>query len=285
MRHRAALLRAVLPGLSRQSVKRTLLPRLKRWFPERTWYREGLLRALLKWPELEAWGYLRLALINDDHTINQVVAAGIIGTRWAGDASKRTELLELAHRPYAPEVRAVILRALLVGWPGDAETQSILNADGSPLSPELTLLQVLAGIEVGEKSAANRDTLMSLLCSDGVHYAWRSTVTEALLSTWPGDLSVRDACLNVVRERALRRDRDLTPDVAWGILLEGYPMDDEVASALITELDKEHPLFASVDWSILGRKFRDHAALGARLESWIEKARHIANRRSRVRRS
>lgn len=271
-RHRAALLRALLSGLSRQSVKRTLLPRLRRWFPERERHRGQLLRAIGKWSDVEAWGHLRLALINDDHVANRLVAAEVIAARWGGDRAKLAELLVLARRPYAPEIRAAICKALLDGWPDDAMLPEILETGGSSFSPELTLVGILRRLKHGQKDTTDRDALLELLGHSGVRYDWQASLEGALLANWPADIVVRDACLQPLSDRSRPRLSNLSPTVAWRILLEGYPMDDAVAAAIIAELGKEYQHFAHVDWSILGRQFRDHPALAARLESWIDAA-------------
>jgi NACHT domain len=270
--HRRALLETVVSGLARQSVKKNVESRLRRWFPQRVWHRPPILRAIALWPEEEAWELLSLALSNDEEPGHQLCAADTISQRWGGDDGRRGALVGLAMRPYGPTTRSALAKALLDGWPPAEDVRAVLLADGSALSAELQLVRILARLRDGEREESDRDQLLGLLNSRGLHYSWRPAARQALLAAWPNDAAVRDRCIEAVHDRG--PSDPARPEIreAWAILLAGYPNDDAVAAALVEELDEKYPRFADVDWSILGTQFRGHPALATRLESWMEDA-------------
>jgi len=247
-----------------------LLPRLRRWFPQRVSYRAPLVRAVAEWPADEAWRVLSLTLRATEDPIGQIATAEVIGVRWRSDGTVREQLGDIVAAPTAPLTRAAALLAWLRSWGQDEEFARMISAQGNELVPEIRLVRLLANVENGDRSAGLRDAFVEALAPSGVHYAWQPLAEGALVKHWKGDLAIRDACAEAVQMRYSPVTRQLPErEHAWNILLEGFPGDDAVVEAIIRELDEPHTLFRGVDWSVLGRNFRDHPRLIERLEQWI----------------
>jgi hypothetical protein len=275
--HRAQLLSILLSGVGLQSVRGALLPRLQDWFPERVWYREPIFRALRGWPDAEAWRHLSFALQCDNAGL-QLTAAEEIALRWKGDPHTLVRLRAIARGPAHPMTRAAALKAWLDGWSADAEFVSFLDAPGSTLSNELNLVALLHAVKSGDRSPQTRDRLAGCLNHEGAHFTWHRLAAAALIENWRGDAGLRDLCISALGWSS-REDGAPSQEHAWTILFEAFGGDNVVADALIRELDDDRQRFDTVSWERLGRNFRDHAGLTARLEKWFANPGPLAETR------
>ncbi|MBN1208761.1 MAG: NACHT domain-containing protein [Myxococcaceae bacterium] len=275
--HRKNLLAILLDGLSIQSVRSSLLPKLQLWFPERVWIRDSLLRSLTDWPDHEAWDHLSFALQGDSLTA-QLTAAMLISQRWRGDVAALDRLRSIIKSPVAAMTKAAVMKAWLDGWEASQAFHDELDADGAELCTEMQLVKLLAAVKVGDRSNETRDKIAGCINYDGADYAWHDTAAAALVQHWRGDPGLRDLCIASIN-RSVQSEPVIDFQHAWSILFAAFPGDDVVADLLIHELDAGHQSFGSVDWSHLAQSFRDHPALTARLEKWIADSGPMANTR------
>ena len=273
MPHRERLLGATLSGLRTARLRSYLLPVVRQWFPARVEYRSDLLTGISKWEDVEMVRQILWPnLLFDESPGVQLTAAELIANRWSQDPSVQAELLTLAKSPVHPRTRAATLLAHTIGWESVASFEEVLNREGNEQVPELLYVQLRSATKDGHRGQVQAEQLLKCLTVlHGVHYTWHPLVKATLQQWFPRDEYVRDLCLSRVRSDTPRNAvaAGLSHNVAWDILLEGYPHDDAVVDAIIEDLRRPHPLFRSIDWSILALNFQDHPALVEALDTWM----------------
>ena len=104
-------------------------------------------------------------------------------------------------------------------------------------------------------------------------YSVGGFIDQAMLDGWAGDERLRAYALNVTPGERGRRARHLRPD--FGLLINGFPGDREVARLVAADFTNQHPhcLFERDDLRALARHFKSDFTIVPALEAWVLKHR------------
>src|SRR5262249_54949762 len=110
-------------------------------------------------------------------------------------------------------------------------------------------------------------------------FALRQEIPRLLIEEWPGDDVVKAACLKALTLPSSRPGLD--EELAWEILLGGFPQDDAVTALVVESLANEvvfsGMLMPDHGWKLLAANFANHPKLIGPLDRWIEKQEYNEN--------
>ncbi len=280
MPYRERLLQHVLEGLRSTKVEELVKSKLEIWFPCRKRWRQGIFRAMGKWPQNPEVFECLWKGIHDEESVNQRAAAVALADLAAGDSEIGERITSLALKAVDPKIRAAAIEALLQGWSNHQDIESILEAARHSGSPELRLVAILGRIRMQIHTEEDWEELIHLGSRESeLDFDWQKDVALALMTGWPKSPKTKETCLKISREDKPDWQK-LERDLALGILLEGYPQDEEVAQFCVDEIcHKEYPfiLLHHDAWVFLSRNFKDHPQIVEAIDEWITKRDHFPN--------
>jgi energy-coupling factor transporter ATP-binding protein EcfA2 len=271
MPHRLSLLRIMLQGLHSPRMREFVRSHLRYWFPSRLRWRESLYHAISGWPALPEVETCLWRGIQDQEPGNQRAAARAMARLKSGDPDVGDRLSNLALRAGDINTKAAAIEGLLEGWPNHGRLPDILLATRDSLAPELQLIAVLGRVRNEIHSQEDWARLVQLGSRrSSLSWSWREVVVKAFLEGWPADPRTRDVCLRATSKAM--GENDLENDIAYSVLLQGYPQDRVVAQHFGDEIRREHPFLAMRfdAWRQLAENFRDNPDLVAAIDIWIQ---------------
>jgi excisionase family DNA binding protein len=273
MSHREVLLGHALGGLSSARRRELVRERLDHWFPSWFGWRRSAFEAMGGWPrEPETLRTLWVALF-DEEVSTKVAAAGTLAEVGAGDPDLGTRVRKLALSSEDPLTRAAAVGALASGWPKGEGLRTVIEQANRAGHPSLRFAAARARIVAGERVPEDRNELLRLAARGAdLDFTLRHAIPGLVLEGWRGDPAVKAACLGAVRRPYGQRQID--DEVAWEVLLKGFPQDDEVADAIIDALGGER-LFAGMlrnggGWQLVAENFANHPKLLQPIDRWIQ---------------
>ena len=278
---REALLRTALGALRAQSYlpRQAVQGRAIRWFPAFAQDRARTLREMARWPRSAELQDALILNLHDEEPVNARAAAGGLVSLYAGDEATGRELASLSRSSANVITRACALEALHAGWPNNSELPQLLELNRECGSGAPTVAAVRILVERGEQVADDRDRLL-LHSHRGIALTipqeWEEDLVLTLVRGWPKDAVIRAAALEGCAGSILSEE-SVNDDIAFPILLFGYPGDDEVAEALLGALNAEYSHFG---WRHLPDRpnlaqwaaaWRGHRVLEPGVEAWLRK--------------
>ncbi len=200
MSHREALLGHVLRGLTSTRVGDLVRDQIRGWFP--CWYRwrASVFEEIGRWPaDPTVTACLWRALHDEEPEVRK--AAGLALARvGTGDNSLGGRVVTLARTAEDPLTRAAALAAWDQGWPHLGTLDAVADEARRSASPEVRLEGIRRRIGRGHHGPDDREELFSLAArGTDVERHWSRDIPDLLIRGWPGDLSVRDCCLGILR--------------------------------------------------------------------------------------
>ena len=104
-------------------------------------------------------------------------------------------------------------------------------------------------------------------------YTLNGVLGEALVAGWAGEEKLRQFALRETEDKRQRRVRRPRPD--FGLLINGFPGDRQVAELIVGDFANQYPhcLFDRDDLRDLAKHFKDDPIVVPALESWVIKHR------------
>jgi hypothetical protein len=278
MSHRERLLSHALGGLSSTRVRDLLKEKLERWFPCWFTWRAAEYEAMGEWPaEPETVRTLWVGLF-DEETRNKVGAARGLARIAREDEAIAKKLSGLARSNEDLLTRAVALYALVRGWPQLPENAELIDLARRLDSPDMRFAAIWAKSAFGTCDSPDLGELLSLAAPrSGLDYTFLREIPELLLAGWRGNPDLKAECLRALK---MPPSPELTLDheLAWDVLLAGFPQDDDVADQVVHSLG-EKPVFGGLllqtdGWGLLAANFIGHPKLVGPLDRWIEAQEH-----------
>jgi hypothetical protein len=168
-----------------------------------------------------------------------------------------------------------MLEGLFQGWPGTEGIDILIDQARKSPEPILSLVGIRCRIKQGKHDADDFGAVMRLASWGSLDtYEFRSDIVHALVSGWPGDRRVYDACWEAWIGENRREGIDF--DIAEAVLLGGFQNDDNVVKHLCDILTtKEHGFSGmGTPWHTLRSSFFGHplvsAAVDERMERWLK---------------
>jgi hypothetical protein len=276
MTHREALLGHVLRGLTSTRVGDLVRDRIRGWFPCWFRWRASVFEEMGRWPADPAVTACLWRGLHDEEPQVRKAAGLSLARVGAGDDDLGGRVVTLARTAGEPLTRAAALAAWGEGWPHLGALNAVADEARGSASPEVRLEGIRRRIGRGRHGSEDREDLF-LLAARGtdVERHWRRDIPGLLIRGWPGDLSVRDRCLDILRRPEpipYRGDEE----TAWRTLLVGFPQDSAVAVLIGERLDGVHAFWHLVHdvegWELVARNFCRNERLAPILDEWLARS-------------
>lgn len=288
MPQRERLLHYVFDGLRSSATKELVKSKLRRWFPDSLgWSRKGVIRIMAKWPKTPEVIECLLQGLLDEELDCKKSSAVALSELAKGDKETEKKIKLLATNSIDIETRAVSLDALLRGWPEIDGLDDILRSARKSLCQELRLVAIKGRVKRKYQNEKDLEELFRLANWErGLGYEWREEIIQLFLSGWPKSSKVKDSCIKTLKLPITERKKEiLDKEIAFTVLIKGYPQDDEVAKFISEDLlqDKIRYLGSkTANWELLSKNFKDHPDLADAIDEWISKQRSRDSEISRI---
>ena len=269
---RRAIAAHAIDGLASPVLAPKVLDKVQQWFPR--WHSYGLadaFSAMGEWPDDPG---IRPALwrgLHDEYLGSAQAAAHSIAKRFSGEADMADCLCRLIAAP--PNVSAAVaaMEALCRGWPRHPKLPEILDHARASANHLIAVTAIRARIALAVQTSEDFELLTRLAEHDD--YSVAGFINQAMIDGWAGDERLRTYALNVTPGEHKRRVPHLRPD--FGLLINGFPGDREVAGLVAADFANQHPrcLFEKDDLRALALHFKADSTIVQALEAWVLKHR------------
>jgi hypothetical protein len=224
-----------------------------------------------EWPDDPAIRPTLWRGLHDEYLGSAQAAAQSIAKRFLGQADMAESLCRLVAAP--PTIGAIVaaMEALCRGWPQHPKLPQILDHARASANRLIAVTAIRGRIALGVQTPEDFGLLARLAERDD--YSVGGFIDQAMLDGWAGDERLRAYALNVTPGERGRRARHLRPD--FGLLINGFPGDREVARLVAADFTNQHPhcLFERDDLRALARHFKSDSTIVPALEAWVLKHR------------
>jgi hypothetical protein len=293
MPHRQQLLNAALNGLRSSSQRKLVQQQIRNWFPCHLDYRGNLYLALGAWNRSEETEECLRKGLYDEIFSNRRAAATAYAEMWGGEDAAGDRLLELALRAVDPDTRAAALEGLIQGWPSHALLPQAIDEAFASLYPALRFMGVIGHISQGRQQKEDQEALMELMRRESnlnSHFFWHGDVVKAFLDGWPRSEEIKRNFLENFINADGRETFDIfdhdAVGVALGVLLQGYPQDDQIAEFVAGQLRLDCVQRETKDYTTrqflrelhgkefqwLWKNFQGHPKVVAAIGDWMRQA-------------
>src|SRR5262249_17607738 len=269
---RHAIVAHAIDGLSSPVLGPKVSRKLRQWFPR--WHSYGLVEALHaagEWPDDPAIQPTLWRALRDEFYRAAQAAARSIAKRFAGQAEIAESLCKLIAAPPSVSTAAAAIEALWRGWPQHPQVDDILNAARESPSRLIAIAAIRGRIALRKHTLDDFVLLTRFRERNDVAVA--DLINEAMIAGWAGDERLRAYALEETPGEQRRALRHLRRN--FGLLINGFPGDREVAALVASDFQDAHPhcLFEREDLSALAVHFKGNPTIVPALEAWVVKHR------------
>jgi NACHT domain len=285
MPQRVSLMELTLGGLRSTALRELVRERLRAWFPCHSPYRSDLLEILGGWSRSKELLKCFWRNLHDEELRNRRTAARCISAMYYDDEETLLRILHLARHSIAEGPRIAAVEALFKGWPTREEVKPILDSIRCSLSPDFRLISILGRVALNIQTDEDCRELVRLSGITATSIWWREDIISAFLAGWPRSANVKRICLQALSENRYRYNDRMDLEIAEGVLIRGYPQDDDVVDCLIERGENNERLFLVNHFyqtaNQLFRNYKGHpklsAKIDARLKSQKDDIQHVQN--------
>src|SRR5262249_24246508 len=175
----------------------------------------------------------------DEETRNKIGAARGLAKIARDDEALATRVAGLARSCEDLLTRAVALYTLVRGWPQLRGNADMIELARRSDSPALRFAAIWAKGVLGTFENSDFGELLALAAPrSGLDFTLRDETPELLLGGWRGNPNLKAECLRAL-ETPPSPDLALDHELAWYVLLAGFPQDDDVAEQVVRSLGEE----------------------------------------------
>ncbi|WP_371599974.1 NACHT domain-containing protein [Streptomyces sp. NBC_00564] len=294
--HRQRLLTACLTGLDDPAVRPVVVHSLSRWVLAAQPLTPAVFHQLGKVVDdqqlSEAVWPLMVAALGTENVHTALTAAFPLATRYGGSPEHPLvveSLLTALHRAATADHMAVIMLALLLGWPEDERVVAAAAAARRQrvVGLRLVVLAAVLGVLPGQDGTRNSTTgaraeavtrderawlISQLDGEDLTDDLWKPLLAEAIVAaahTHAGEAEqVRDVCLQIISAQP-RRDGDR--GLAWSVLMQGFAQDAAVRDRVCAMLINDQNQIRFLGIEPLSRAYRTDTDVAAAVEELLDR--------------
>lgn len=275
MPHREKLLAHALSGLTSSLTANLLQEKIKEWFPNRLgWSASYVFKALETWKlEDDVLQALLKGLNSEDYGV-KIASAVTLAKIANGDLSIANKLISLIENSDDINTIAASSEGLMLGWQNHPYLRKIIDKIVTLPVPQLKIIGIKGKILLNIHEETDLDYLMKISNNDVRLRSDNHDIVNTIIKGWPQSKKVKDWAL--INSRRYGPD-SIDRQIGLGVLLEGYPMDDDVAEYCVNEIShQEYPFnVGSRDaFSVLAKNFKDHPKLVPVLDEWVGKQKY-----------
>lgn len=271
--HKEKLLSNALNGLESPIMKELVQRKIRIWFPNRLGSSlPCLYEAMAKWSlNDEVLETLFAGLMNEDERTRSAAALAL-GTVAKEKECVLNRLVKIIDYTDCPYLLTATVEALIVGWQGYERLPSILSRLTCSPMPSHQFLGVKGRVLLGIHTDKDLENLFVLGDINRREYLSDYIIAQILIKGWPGSLEVKSKCLISVQSYGNDGVSRLNHDIASQVLVDGYPMDDDVAKYIIGKINSDKLFFrpdSTEFFKSLSTNFKGHKQLVEALDKWI----------------
>lgn len=269
---RHVLVTQAIEGLSSPTLGPQIASKLRQWFPRWTSYGlEKTFEAIGIWPDDPAIEPVLWRGLHDEYYGAAQAAARTLARRYGPRPEMAERLSALIADPPNISAAAAALEALWRGWPLYPKTEQVLGAARESESPLIAITGVRGIVALGKQGDDDFSLLTEIAGRDD--YTLNNLLDEALVAGWAGQEKLRQFALQAPEDERVRYVRRRRPD--FGLLIEGFPGDRQVAELIARDFAKQHPhcVLDRDDFHLLAEHFKDDPIVVPAVESWAIKHR------------
>jgi hypothetical protein len=267
---RHALVSYAVEGLSSTVLAQRVSEKLTEWFPR--WHSYGLPDAFLaiaRWPEDERVAPVLWRGLHDEFYEASRAAALALATRYGGQSEYGERLCSLVSGPLSFSAAAAGIEALWRGWPDLPQINDILDCGRRSAHPLIGLAATLGRIH--RRAHGDDDFAYVTKIGDRDDYHFNGLVAQTLLSGWSGDDRLKAYATSQRSDEQRQRRRRNRPD--YGLLINGFPGDADVAALVAQDFSQQYPVCAGVqeEMEALARNFKENPTVVSAMEAWASR--------------
>ncbi len=269
---RRVLVTQAIDGLSSATLGPKIAGKLRQWFPRWTSYGlEKTFEAIGSWPDDPAIESVLWRGLRDEYYGAALAAARALAGRYGGRTEIAERLCTLIADPPSISAAAAALEALWRGWLQLPKTEQVLSAARDSESPLIAITGVRGIIGLGKQNDDDFSVLTEIAGRND--YTLNGILDEALIAGWAGQEKLRQFALQESEGERVRYVRRRRPD--FGLLINGFPGDRQVAELIARDFAKQHPycVIDRHDFRHLANHFKDDPIVVAAIEGWVIKHR------------
>lgn len=274
MPQRERLLRQLLDGLRTARVREIIRERLRGWYPRKQWLQYSLYGAMEEWPNDPITITCLGRGLQSGESETSRAAARSLAAVTGGDTEVGERVAMLARSGAEDFIRSAAIEALLLGWPDHPLLDTVLAEAREAASPMLRLVAIAGAVQRTLHTDADLRELMRLSSRNDLGSDRQGEIAGILAEGWPGSSELKRACLSAVMGNA----SEPAPNTALPALLQGFPMDNDVADYCIAEIrNAQYPFRGYFGgrsvWGLLSVHFRDHPGIIEAIDEWLPEQR------------
>jgi len=277
--HREQLLKHVLDGLRSPMLAQLVEDKIRNWFPNRSgWALPRVIAGISSWKPSDDVLETLFGCINAEEYREKKAASSALATIYAGNEIIGERLVQLADYSDDPFSVLAALGGLIEGWIDHARLPDLLKrCSKSPLA-SFKVRGIQGKIELGIHTGKDLRSLMALSTREIGYFEEKEDIPSLLVKGWPRHPEVKQVCLQAAERHG--SDVGMERDIALSVLFSGYPMDEDVAKFIASELSNEpHPFLMLLNpysaYELIALHFRDHAVVVAAFDLWLVKAKFM----------
>lgn len=276
--YREKLLKHALDGLRSTTLGELVKQKISDWFPDRAgWSSQYIFRSMSGWTINENLIEVLFKGLNDEEYNVKIAVAKTLAKVANHDDNIGERLVRLINYTDDAYIVAASLETLMIGWPDHPKLNDFIERSVNSPLPVMELAGIKGKVKKGIQNDNDLEILLKLADRNSISYSLRSEVSPIIMEGWPKSEKVKHICLESLVERGGGREKNshsLEREDSLAILLNGYPMDEEVVDYCVNELKMEKYPFSSLyhdAFSALAQNFKGHPKLIQALDEWIQK--------------
>lgn len=279
MPQRKRILRHIMTGIASPILGDMVKRKIKAWYLDRFGRnRSYLFETLAEWELNDNIIDTLFKGLRDEEYRIKLAAAKVLSKFSDKLPDVAGQLVFIADHSDDSYLVAASIQALIMGWGKHADLPRLVSRAANSLVDTLKLVGIKGRVSLNIHTEEDLNKLLELARPfSSVDYHAKDEISRVLLSGWPQNIKVRDACLQAA-ERRYYPGNNISPDIAVNVLLEGYPGDDKVLTYCVKELETQEYPFGSHNheaFPSLVKNFKDCDVLVAALDKWVKRVKHI----------
>ena len=261
-----------IDGLASPVLAPRVLDKLQQWFPR--WHSYGLAKAFSamgEWPDDPRIRPTLWRGLHDEYLGSAQAAAQSIASGFRARPISPSSLCRLVAAPPTIGAAAAAMEALCGAGRNIPSCRKFSTTLACRPTGLIAVTAIRGRIALGVQTPEDFELLTRLAEPDD--YSVGEFVDQAMIDGWAGNERLRTYALNETPGERGRRVRHLRPD--FGLLINGFPGDHEVAKLVAADLTNQHPhcLFEKEDLRALAEHFKNDSTIVPALEAWVIKYR------------
>lgn len=275
--HREKILRHALDGLRSSVMSELVKEKITSWFPDRAgWGTDRIFESMANWTMTDDLEVTLFKGLNAEDYRVKIASAVTLSKLAGGNTDIGNKLVDIVDYTDDQNILAAVVEALMIGWRDHASLSKLIERCAKSPLPLLSFIAIKSKVALKLHKESDLDKLLKFADRDSRQNVNLTELANTILIGWPKSDKVKKLCLDTLNHWG-RRDAIIDREIALKILLEGYPMDSDVAKYCVQEIEREQFPFnthGTDPFKVIAKNFRDHPEIVAALDVWINKQEH-----------